>query len=68
MIPMQDFLNSPTSIYEKSWKVRPWWLVSWGLKQLGLTGRAFSGDRLQIGEYVILHNLEVISKLPKEEN
>lgn len=59
MIPLESFLASPTSIYDRSWIVSPWWILSWGLKKLGLRGDATTKGNLQKGQYVLVGNVEV---------
>ncbi|KAI1801158.1 Snf7-domain-containing protein [Daldinia bambusicola] len=59
MMPLQQFLKAKESIYYRSWSSIPWSVVSWGLRQVGIGG---PGDNLPKGQFVILHNLEVVSK------
>ncbi|KAI2773953.1 Snf7-domain-containing protein [Daldinia loculata] len=59
MMPLQQFLKAKESIYYRSWSSLPWSIVSWGLRQAGIGG---PGDNLPKGQFVILHNLEVVSK------
>ncbi|KAF3066468.1 hypothetical protein GL218_08959 [Daldinia childiae] len=59
MMPLQQFLKAKESIYHRSWSSLPWSIVSWGLRQAGIGG---PGDSLPKGQFVILHNLEVVSK------
>ncbi|KAI0134929.1 Snf7-domain-containing protein [Daldinia grandis] len=59
MMPLQQFLKAKESIYHRSWSSLPWSVVSWGLRQVGIGG---PGDNLPKGQFVILHNLEVVSK------
>lgn len=58
LIPLTDFLNAQRSIYSKSWVPSPWQVVSWGLKQLGVSG-LLGGDKLAVGNFVVLANVEV---------
>ncbi|KAI9713443.1 MAG: hypothetical protein M1820_000825 [Bogoriella megaspora] len=58
MIPLKDFLSSSTSIYQKSWAVSPWQVIQWGLRAIGLTGNASTGDSLSTGDFVITANVE----------
>lgn len=58
-MPLQQFLKAKESIYYRSWSSLPWSIVSWGLRQAGIGG---PGDNLPKGQFVILHNLEVVSK------
>ncbi|KAI0844393.1 Snf7-domain-containing protein [Daldinia vernicosa] len=59
MMPLQQFLKAKESIYHRSWSSLPWSVISWGLRQVGIGG---PGDNLPKGQFVILHNLEVVSK------
>lgn len=59
MIPMSEFLGATKSIYARSWTVTPWQIAIWGLKQLGLAGGASGEDRLAVGRFVVLDNVEV---------
>ncbi|MCJ1249777.1 hypothetical protein MMC30_007003 [Trapelia coarctata] len=58
MIPLESFLHSPASIYDRSWPVSPWWVLSWGLKKLGLRGDGTTKGKLQRGQYVLVSNIE----------
>lgn len=58
LIPLDEYLNAKTSIYSRSWLPSPWQVVSWGLRQLGLVNRE-SGDKLRVGKFVVMDNLEV---------
>ena len=59
MIPLSEFLTSPTCIYEQKEAVPPWFLVTWALRQLGL--RRVQNVKLgpPIGSYVLIGNVEV---------
>lgn len=59
MIPLGSFINSPTSIYERSWAISPWWVLSWGLKKLGLRIDGTAKGKLQRSQYVVVSNVEV---------
>ncbi|XXG95109.1 E3 ubiquitin-protein ligase rad18 [Hypoxylon texense] len=59
MMPLQQFLKARESIYHRSWGSLPWAVMSWGLRQVGIGG---PGDNLPKGQFVVLHNLEVVSK------
>lgn len=63
MIPLKEFLDAPTSIYSRKWAIRPWWLISWGLKQLGFFEKQAALGRLPTARYVIIPNVEVGSVL-----
>lgn len=58
-LPLKDFLNSPTNIYKTSWIPSPWSVLQWGLKQIGIIGQPGFGDKLEVGNFVVLSNLEV---------
>ncbi|KAL3426027.1 Snf7 family protein [Phlyctema vagabunda] len=62
MIPLQQFNVAKESIYQQSWGVRPWQIISWGLRQLGLAGGQSGEDKLPVGKLVVLANLEEASK------
>ena len=59
MIPLQTFLTESKSIYDKSWSAQSRWLISWGLKRLGLAVSPSSKDRLVRGQFVVASSLEV---------
>ncbi|GAB7346747.1 hypothetical protein MBLNU459_g1855t1 [Dothideomycetes sp. NU459] len=59
LIPLNDFLNAKNSVYSKSWiPPSPWQVVSWGLKQIGASGLLGGEDRLAVGNFVVLANVE----------
>ncbi|KAI9848101.1 MAG: hypothetical protein M1837_001203 [Sclerophora amabilis] len=58
LIPLQDFLNSATSLYHTSWVVTPWQIIRWGLRQLGLAEGPHGVDKLSVGRFVLLANVE----------
>ncbi|RFU26599.1 hypothetical protein B7463_g9731, partial [Scytalidium lignicola] len=62
MIPVLEYLAAKDSIYQRSWAIRPWAVVSWGLQQLGLTGGQYGDDSLPTGNFVVLSNLEEAAK------
>jgi len=55
-------MSAKTSIYSRTWLPSPWQVVSWGLRQLGLVNRD-SGDKLGVGRFVVMDNVEVIPKI-----
>lgn len=62
MIPLKEFLESKTNIYNKSWiPTLPsvWDIARWGLRQIGIVGS--SNDKLIEGDYVVMANVEVRS-------
>jgi len=60
IIPLQEFLNSKTSIYARSW-IPPipsaWDIAKWGFRQIGIMGSGSSA--LAEGDYVVVANVEV---------
>ena len=62
MIPVQEFLDAPNSIYSRSWSIQPWWLISWSLKRLGLFGQYAALGQLPTARYVLVSNAEVRGK------
>jgi len=62
MMPVQEFLACKESIYHKSWALKPWEILSWGLRQVGLTGGQDGEDQLPVGRLVILANVESAAK------
>lgn len=62
-IPRKEFLDSPTSIYNRKWAIRPWWLISWTLQQLGLYEKQVALGKLPTAQYVIVSNVEVRPRL-----
>ncbi|KAF2497075.1 hypothetical protein BU16DRAFT_349006 [Lophium mytilinum] len=58
MVPLNEFLASKTSIYNRSWVPTPRQVISWGLRQLGVIGAPGSQDRLAVGNFVVMANVE----------
>ncbi|OCL12450.1 hypothetical protein AOQ84DRAFT_334295 [Glonium stellatum] len=58
MIPLKDFLTSKTSIYNRSWNISPWQVISWGLRQLGVLGELGNQEKLAGGNFVVVANVE----------
>lgn len=58
LIPFSEFLSARNNINTQSWTSHSWWLLSWGLKQLGIFNTASTG-RLPADRFVILGNVEV---------
>ncbi|MCJ1437152.1 hypothetical protein MMC27_006537 [Xylographa pallens] len=58
MIPLPEFLNSSTSIYERKGAGSPWFLVSWALQQLGLRRVQSVTLNSPTGGYVLVGNVE----------
>lgn len=59
MIPLKDFLNSKDSIYRTSWIPSPWRVLQWSLRQVGVLGPERSPDKLAVGDFVVVKNVEV---------
>ena len=59
MIPYIDFMSARQSIYRRKWTVYPWWFLSWGLKQLGVSTSSTGAGLLPTATFVILPNVEV---------
>lgn len=59
MIPMKKFMDNSSSIYDQHWLFRPWWPLSWGLRQLGFAESTSAAKDRRNGQYVIIRNLEV---------
>ncbi|TKA36969.1 hypothetical protein B0A54_11333 [Friedmanniomyces endolithicus] len=60
LIPVREFLDAKKSVYAKSWVPTPWQVVSWSLRQLGVTGREGVEDRLVKGDFVDMANVEAM--------
>jgi charged multivesicular body protein 7 len=63
MIPLKEFLSLKTSIYKSTWTISPLNVVKWGLRQLGVLGEPGSPQKLGIGNFVVLHNVEIAASL-----
>ncbi|KAF2083686.1 hypothetical protein K490DRAFT_51040 [Saccharata proteae CBS 121410] len=61
LIPLRDFLGAKTSIYARSWVISPWAVVAWGLRQLSSAVGFGSSDKLAVGEFVVMENVEAAS-------
>ncbi|KAF1945251.1 hypothetical protein EJ02DRAFT_339128 [Clathrospora elynae] len=59
MIPLKDFINSKESIYKTSWIPSPWKVLQWSLRQVGVLGQPQSPDKLGVGNFVVVKNVEV---------
>ncbi|TEY39220.1 hypothetical protein BOTCAL_0466g00020 [Botryotinia calthae] len=59
LMPLGEFMNATDSIYNRSWTIKPWDIVGWGLKQNGIT---FGGGKLPGGKLLILGNVEEAAK------
>jgi charged multivesicular body protein 7 len=59
MLPLKDFLTSKESIYKTSWIPSPWKVLQWGLRQTGVMGQPRMPDKLGVGNYVVVKNVEV---------
>ncbi|KAI1001728.1 hypothetical protein K3495_g6471 [Podosphaera aphanis] len=58
----QKFMESPQSIYHKGWVPRPVDLLTWSLKQLGISSRGDDQSLFAMGKVVLLENLEIAGK------
>ncbi|KAF2238929.1 hypothetical protein EV356DRAFT_572970 [Viridothelium virens] len=58
MIPLKDFLSSNTSIYSRNWTITPQQVITWMLRQLGMVGGVSTQDRLAVGQFVLVANVE----------
>ncbi|KAK5107589.1 hypothetical protein LTR62_000983 [Meristemomyces frigidus] len=63
LVPLQQFMESKQSVYAKSWVPTPWEVMSWGLRQLGVTGRQGVEDKLVIGIFVVMATVQAAAKL-----
>ncbi|KJZ79430.1 hypothetical protein HIM_00899 [Hirsutella minnesotensis 3608] len=61
-LPLNDFLHSTQSIYQRTWSELPWTAMNWALRQIGVTGGTRGEDKLPRGRYVIVENLEAAGK------
>jgi charged multivesicular body protein 7 len=59
MLPLKDFLASKVSIYKTSWIPSPWKVLQWSLRQAGVMGQPRVPDKLGVGNYVVVKNVEV---------
>lgn len=59
LVPLQEFLSAKKSVYAKNWVPTPWQVVSWGLRQLGVAGGETAEDKLAVGNFVVMANVEV---------
>lgn len=62
MVPLQDFLKSQASVYQRGWGELPWSVVGWTLRQLGLVDPSRGEDQLPTGQYVVMDNLEAVGR------
>ncbi|ESZ95194.1 hypothetical protein SBOR_4425 [Sclerotinia borealis F-4128] len=60
LMPLGEFMNASDSIYTRSWTIKPWDIVGWGLKQFGIS---FGGGKLPEGKFVIVGNVEEAAKV-----
>ena len=56
---LPDFLTRVESVHVKPRIFTPWHILAWGLRLLGLQGGVAGEDKLPVGRFVLLHNLEV---------
>ena len=62
MMPLRGFMDAREGIYRKSWATTPWDILGWGLRQLGLAGGQNGEDKLPVGKFVVLANVEEVAK------
>ncbi|KAK7417051.1 hypothetical protein QQX98_004812 [Neonectria punicea] len=62
LIPLPDFNKSQQSIYTHSWAGLPWTFVGWTLRQLGVIDPSRGDDKLPVGQFVVVKNLEAAAK------
>ncbi|KAF1993383.1 hypothetical protein P154DRAFT_527797 [Amniculicola lignicola CBS 123094] len=61
MMPLTDFLNSPTSIYKTSWLPSAWSAMTWGLRRAGVIGEPKFSHKMEVANFVVLANVEAAS-------
>lgn len=62
LMPVQPFLQHRGSIYHRGWSGLPWNVMSWTLRQFGVSSIGNEEDRIPKGRYVIVHNVEAASE------
>ncbi|KAM3424333.1 hypothetical protein BST61_g11130 [Cercospora zeina] len=67
LVPLKEFLERKENLYHKTWLPTPWQVVSWSLRQLGLTGGTGSEDHLVKGSFVVVANVEAAAKAVLDE-
>ncbi|CAK1358535.1 hypotheticalsprotein [Cercospora beticola] len=67
LVPLKEFLDRKESLYHKTWIPTPWQVVSWSLRQLGLTGGTSGDDHLVKGSFVVVANVEAAAKAVLDE-
>ncbi|KAF2188320.1 hypothetical protein K469DRAFT_703825 [Zopfia rhizophila CBS 207.26] len=58
LIPLKAFMSSKDSVYKTSWIPSPWSVAKWGLRQLGVIGEPGFAEKLEVGNFVVLSNVE----------
>lgn len=58
-VPETQFLDASIGVYARSWLPRPWGLLSWGFRRLGILGVTSQSAKLKFGRYIIISNVEV---------
>ncbi|KAH7163611.1 Snf7-domain-containing protein [Dactylonectria estremocensis] len=61
-INLQDFNKSQQSIYTRTWTGVPWAVMGWTLRQLGVMDPSRGDDKLPVGQFVVIKNLEATAK------
>jgi charged multivesicular body protein 7 len=58
LISLNTFQSMKESIHRQSWTISPWQVFTWGFRYLGLAGGTSGEDKLPIGRFVVVPNLE----------
>lgn len=61
-VPLGEFTRAQQSIYARTWSGLPWSVVSWTLRQLGVVDPAKGDDKVPVGQFVVVENLEAATK------
>ncbi|OAA46285.1 SNF7 family protein [Metarhizium rileyi] len=59
-VPLHTFLQPHTATFTQSLSSISWNAAEWTFRQLGIKDMASSNDRVPVGQYVILGNLEAV--------
>lgn len=62
LMPLQEFLKAPRSIYHHGWGGLPWTVLGWTLRQLGIMDPASGEEKLPTGQFVVLEKLEAAGR------
>ncbi|KAI9886259.1 MAG: CCA tRNA nucleotidyltransferase, mitochondrial [Watsoniomyces obsoletus] len=58
LFPLQEFLTRSEKINTNTRAITPWQVLAWGLRLLGLAGGMSGEDKLPVGRFVVLKNVE----------